>query len=200
MGISFASALPGVLCCVLGFSSNDATTKLIVKVFQAVLFHQPYKWIMRCYWLSHKCVVIIMCEPSCEKSKQCALAGYSVYHVLLFFFGPWLSLLSLPASIWIHPLTLTFLLTVLTACPPSSLLFLQSHSTICKSSGPQWNRVTTEEKHQVNMAHVPSLFHWLIWFSHNVVHMLRCLCFLLNVFMFSWYFGVTSELLKVGIG
>lgn len=58
-------------------------------------------------------------------------------------------------------------LTVLTACPSSSLLFPQSHSTICKSSGPQWNRVTTEEKHKVNMAH--SLFHWLIWFLHYVV-------------------------------
>lgn len=73
--------------------------------------------------------------------------------------SPWLSLLFLSASIWIHPFTLTFLLTVLTACPPSSLLFLQSHSTICKSSGPQWNRVTTEEKHKVNKAHVPTLFH-----------------------------------------
>lgn len=41
-------------------------------------------------------------------------------------------------------------LSVLTMCL-SSLLSPQPHSTICKSSGPQWNRVTTEEEHKVNL-------------------------------------------------
>lgn len=85
-----------------------------------------------------------------------SLPGY------LFFF--------LCASIWMTPLThiitlscglrkvqqdtdfIPLLCNCVTVCPSSFLLSHQSHSTICKSSRPQWNRVTTEEKHKVNMA------------------------------------------------
>lgn len=86
---AFPSPLRRVLWGFGVFLLNGATSTLIVKVFRAVLFRRPYKWIGKCYWLSHKRVLVNMCEPSCEKSKQCALASHSTVftgYVCVFFF------------------------------------------------------------------------------------------------------------------
>lgn len=86
---AFPSPLHRVLWGFGVFLLNGATSTLIVKVFRAVLFRRPYKWIGKCYWLSHKRVLVNMCEPSCEKSKQCALASHSTVftgYVCVFFF------------------------------------------------------------------------------------------------------------------
>lgn len=80
VGISFASVL-----CVF-FKPCLQKTVCESCCCCVCVCQQPYKWIRRCYWPSHKCVVTNMCEPSCEKSKKCALACYSIYHMLLLFF------------------------------------------------------------------------------------------------------------------
>lgn len=72
------------------------------RLWKFILCQRPYKWIERCYWLSHTRVVINICEPSCEKNK-CAVACFSTVCASSF-----LSLVistSLAASIWMPPLT-----------------------------------------------------------------------------------------------
>ena len=202
---AFPSPLRRVLWGLGGFLLNGATPTLIVKVFRAVLFWRPYKWIGKRYWLSHKRVLVNMCEPSCEKSKQCALASYSTVFTVCVCVCVFCS-----APIWMPPLTdiitlrhgfkknkfqqdagLTPPVTVLTARLLSSLLSPQSHSAICKSSGPQWNRVTAEEKHKVNMADNS-------WTSFvrldNLILTLSTL-----FYMILWYSGGTSGRSKVSV-
>lgn len=191
---AFPSPLRRVLWGFRVFLLNGATPTLIVKVFQAVLFRRPYKWIGKCYWLSHKCVLVNMCEPSCEKSKQCALAFYSTVFtvcvcVSVFFVFFLLCFYLNASSHWHYYIKarikkkiqqdagLIPALAVLTVRLSSSLLSPQSHSAICKSSGPQWNRVTTEEKHKVNMANISwtsfiRLDNWIL----TLLHCSTCSC------------------------
>lgn len=181
----------------MGISSASAPCVGCLEVFPQTTWPQNWFWRFflsrfghtngsRFYWLSHRNVVINRSEPSCEKSKKCSLAANIMNHVLLL--SPWLSLFpSLSASVWMPPLSnvialrlrlrkfqldsgLIPRLTLLTLRTWSALLSPQSHSTICKSSGPQWTRVAPEEEHKVNMAMiirpVPS----------HVCVMFTCLC------------------------
>lgn len=155
MGISSASALCGV--CFWGFSSNLPQIDC-----ESFLGHFISASLIN--WLSHMRVVINMCEPSCEKIKKMFSGvlrdkpcGSSLSLSMLIS-----SCLHLNASSHTHYYVKEWIkkipqdagliprLSVLTMCL-SSLLSPQPHSTICKSSGPQWNRVTTEEEHKVNL-------------------------------------------------
>lgn len=103
-----------------------------------------------------------MCEPSCEKIKKmfagalqrepcgsslsllisCCLHLNASSHTH-YYIKEWIK--KIPQDAGLIPG-----LSVLTV-RLSSLLSPQPHSTICKSSGPQWNRLTAEEEHQVNL-------------------------------------------------
>lgn len=99
-------------------------------------------------------------------------------------------------------------LTVLTVCPSSSLLSSQPHSTICKSSRPQWNRVATEEEHKVIMTNMSStsftsqanliltlsmlLIIWALlfnWFNALWPHAFTCLF----CFTFLWSYDIVLD-------